>query len=1373
MEAAEVVARESNDFSEEQAVADHRKARSERRHSLDKGKAKAQEGLAKQDRTSSEGTSAQSSVTVHQAQEDSTADANKLMPGGFPDDTISDSKVDINTTDMVATVTTAPTIVEPSQEESTTSSPTSDHAQQSTSVDTTVPVSKARPSLLDDDPIPLVSIAAKPETASATETVDWQKAPLDFDNISELSACEATGLDKSDSADKKSQDQTLGLVDFDEPSTEQAHIPVLSLTDQGSWSSILQPQGSDSLKTSATSGADFFKTSATSTGSGASDKVAVDPASFNMEVWDNFDDRNAYYDFAVKAEYDESEEEEGEKETGDVDMFTEAQSRAQSTNLHQHLTASQGGDQFIGRFAPAVRSQPKDVRKASIVTVESKGPDYVPADQLLGMFQQSRKSALPSSTTADKLHPSAEPVPLYPSLATMATGQQSQEGAGVGSAKEGAKEPQNPIIDSDADEELVRRSSAAATTATPAAADDESGVSSKDAIKTSSQPASSEDDSNADPFGLNTPEAIAQRRQWNKRDLEKKASYGLSTSPDDATSASPAGYTDTDGAYVSTGYDTDSRKPVPSAQRRKEQEDVPQPRSPSGHVRHAWTDLPPIVSVTDSEFSHRDQQHSDLSDFFPTGSLGGAMASTTKGSTATSQEPGRTKLYPPAPVEPWGPPQPDQESAGLRHRSSTHDNSASPVGPITSDPPLTFLRSTRGATAKPTSSASASGALLGELPATMLGEKLNSGGAASPKAKASKTLTLPANPKDAPVLRGQYELPSMKEVQQWNTAHGLGPYAFRRLTLNVGGLMVSSWVWRRAVVVNMAQKLASMIGYDPLYWLHWGLWIVFWINIGDALWRYSKASNKFEKLPLTAEQRLRLGLDPSGSSVPGAVPVFQNSTSSKIDLLAVPLRSTYVAPSTQRATGAKLHAPLGKSLNAAAAPASVIWSKSMSKSLQPIPQVHTKRELQSLIKTVESREGADNEWRMAEAAAVEANKRATTFALGVSDRLGGPLAFGVGAAAGAGTGTGGADAAGRKPDARLGLSVSRYQPALRTTLSKDRISKTELQMDGLPVWTPAKVLKTLKVSEAQLDRWVLRMRKWLWTKVVSPMCEEMEAVDKAFDKAGFGYLDCKSATMFTTSTIVPQKNAADGSATGGAAGAAGAAAAGAAGAGASTASNPLGWGAAAATAPQLPSAFAGPIQPALPSTPTSLKDLNDRWGNDEMVRRRMVLEAYLAVPGVTNRKYVVERIQAFGALLSQFKWDSEGVRWDNGRKGWTPDLPTDSQILMHLFATFLDLAMPAQPLDGYGRFPFSYKHLVSVDVKPDPNVAIQIKQSAKNPPCYHLVVNGNVWEIVPKRMNIWYTLVLFIYVVMKESGGYLGQTHFGSRALGLDSVVEG
>ncbi|KAI7830421.1 cytochrome B561, N terminal-domain-containing protein [Gamsiella multidivaricata] len=144
-----------------------------------------------------------------------------------------------------------------------------------------------------------------------------------------------------------------------------------------------------------------------------------------------------------------------------------------------------------------------------------------------------------------------------------------------------------------------------------------------------------------------------------------------------------------------------------------------------------------------------------------------------------------------------------------------------------------------------------------------------------------------------------------------------------------------------------------------------------------------------------------------------------------------------------------------------------------------------------------------------------------------------------------------------------------------------------------------------------------------------------------------------------------------------------------------------------------------------------------------------------------------------GPLLTHFIWDSHGVTWDGGKKTWTPDLPTDAQIIMHLFAVYMDLAMPSQPAQANDRFPFSYKHYVPMEGKPDPTTRLQIKQTSKSPPEYSLVVEGSMWEVVPKRLNVWYTLVLFIFIVMRESGGYIGQINIGTRLIGLGDVVEG
>ncbi|ORZ05549.1 cytochrome B561, N terminal-domain-containing protein [Lobosporangium transversale] len=505
------------------------------------------------------------------------------------------------------------------------------------------------------------------------------------------------------------------------------------------------------------------------------------------------------------------------------------------------------------------------------------------------------------------------------------------------------------------------------------------------------------------------------------------------------------------------------------------------------------------------------------------------------------------------------------------------------------------------------------------------------------------------------------------------------------------------------------------------------------------------SSNNFEYEPLTPSQRALLGLDPVISKVPGAVPIFKRSVSTPHNLTEKPIMSTYVSPSQVPFSSSRT--PFQKPNVGTVAPeyrdAATILSKSMARSFNQV-SVQDKADLNRLMKSLEAREELQNEWKGPDA---DSSKRS----FGLHSGFGAPQ-NGL---------QGGVDMA--VPDLRASINargpVPQYRHALRTTLSKDHTSKTDLQKDGLYVVGHSKVLKNLKVSEQQLDRWVFNLRKWLWNKIVMHVCNEMEAVDEELAKQGLSYLDCKNATMFYCSVPVSQNvNGTASTAPGPPASA--------------PLTSSLAWGAASVAAPRLPSAF-GPPQPQQPQLPTSLQDLEARYGSSNIVKQRLYLEAYLAVPGCANRKYVVERLQAMGPLLTHFIWDSHGVTWDGAKKSWTPDLPSDAQIIMHLFMTYIDTNMPSQPAEVYDRFLFTYKHYVPMENKPDPTTALQIKQTSKFPPNYSLVVGGSLWEVVPKRLNVWYTMVLFIYMVMKENGGYLGQINIGTQWIGLGNVVEG
>lgn len=142
--------------------------------------------------------------------------------------------------------------------------------------------------------------------------------------------------------------------------------------------------------------------------------------------------------------------------------------------------------------------------------------------------------------------------------------------------------------------------------------------------------------------------------------------------------------------------------------------------------------------------------------------------------------------------------------------------------------------------------------------------------------------------------------------------------------------------------------------------------------------------------------------------------------------------------------------------------AATILNRSMSRSFNQ-STVQDRTDLERLMRNVEAREELQAEWKGVES---DPTKRQFNLHGGLGSSQGGLQTVEDNAT---------------RPDLLASLNargpIRRYQPALRTTLSKDHTSTTDLQKDGLYVVGHSKVLKNLKISEQQLDRWVFNMRK--------------------------------------------------------------------------------------------------------------------------------------------------------------------------------------------------------------------------------------------------------------------------------------------------------
>lgn len=141
---------------------------------------------------------------------------------------------------------------------------------------------------------------------------------------------------------------------------------------------------------------------------------------------------------------------------------------------------------------------------------------------------------------------------------------------------------------------------------------------------------------------------------------------------------------------------------------------------------------------------------------------------------------------------------------------------------------------------------------------------------------------------------------------------------------------------------------------------------------------------------------------------------------------------------------------------------------------------------------------------------------------------------------------------------------------------------------------------------------------------------------------------------------------------------------------------------------------------APPQYSAMLADLTKQAPQSEAWQTRVRVEAYMQVLGSTSREYLVQRIKGKhkarstslftfnslvysllalgeGDLLARFKWNGGGP-WKD--REWTAELPTDSQILIHLFCTYMDFVLPRDQQSVDPTKPFTSRYFCLVPDTP-------------------------------------------------------------------------
>jgi len=169
-----------------------------------------------------------------------------------------------------------------------------------------------------------------------------------------------------------------------------------------------------------------------------------------------------------------------------------------------------------------------------------------------------------------------------------------------------------------------------------------------------------------------------------------------------------------------------------------------------------------------------------------------------------------------------------------------------------------------------------------------------------------------------------------------------------------------------------------------------------------------------------------------------------------------------------------------------------------------------------------------------------------------------------------------------------------------------------------------------------------------------------------------------------------------------------------------------------------------------------------------VVQKRQAIEKFMDVHASPSREYIVQRIQelAEGNCMAAFKWNGGGS-WQG--KPWSTELPTDSQILIHLFCAHMDGLLPADPRADKDK-PFSSLYYILAPRPPDATpVAVKIYQSHVHPPHFKVILKQEVWDTFQGRNNLFHAIFLWAYAVQSRLSSYIGQVHLGE--IGLDRII--
>jgi len=158
-----------------------------------------------------------------------------------------------------------------------------------------------------------------------------------------------------------------------------------------------------------------------------------------------------------------------------------------------------------------------------------------------------------------------------------------------------------------------------------------------------------------------------------------------------------------------------------------------------------------------------------------------------------------------------------------------------------------------------------------------------------------------------------------------------------------------------------------------------------------------------------------------------------------------------------------------------------------------------------------------------------------------------------------------------------------------------------------------------------------------------------------------------------------------------------------------------------------------------------------------------------------DQTYLVARLRALAKTGAISKY-----RWNSGGEGWTDRLPTDSELIIHCLATYMDSRLQTSAATRVGMHegdsitPFSGVHFFKhgAKIKQEDKDTLALVQVGRSPTHYVVQIGSQQLDVGGGRNNMVHSLLLFLHTIKGDKGGMLGRVNLGLSGLNILWVLD-